>query len=131
MNAEHSNYFFPGGVCGLGRMFMYLQMMDNITSSAPPPIDSRRKSLQWVNVCKVFGLLIQTIHEVHFDRLYFLAGVCGLGRMFMYLQMMESMTSSAPAPIDTRRMSLQVATSFIKHSYCQSIVFYYKGLQKS
>ena len=35
-------YFFFGG---LGRVFMYLAMIDSITSSAPPPIDNNLKSL--------------------------------------------------------------------------------------
>jgi hypothetical protein len=37
-------YFFFFG--GTGRISMYLQIIDSITSSAPPPIDKRRKSLQ-------------------------------------------------------------------------------------
>ena len=37
-------------VWGLGRVFMYLQMIDSITSSAPPPMDNNRKSLQQVNI---------------------------------------------------------------------------------
>ena len=37
-------------VGGLGRVFMYLQMIDSITSSAPPPMDNNRKSLQQVNI---------------------------------------------------------------------------------
>lgn len=37
-------YFFFFG--GTGRISMYLQIIASITSSAPPPIDKRRKSLQ-------------------------------------------------------------------------------------
>lgn len=31
---------------GFGKVFIYLHMIDSMTSSAPPPIDNRRKSLQ-------------------------------------------------------------------------------------
>ena len=40
-------------VGGLGRVFMYLQMIDSMTSSAPPPMDNNRKSLQQCNKYRV------------------------------------------------------------------------------
>lgn len=30
---------------GFGKVFIYLHMIDSMTSSAPPPMDNRRKSL--------------------------------------------------------------------------------------
>ena len=81
-------YFF---FCGFGRMSMYLHIMDSITSSAPPPIDNKRKSLKqkqkkiWYIVYSTNMLNMRSINMWLLISLYLCNFVCENKDMYHHI----------------------------------------------